>query len=184
MERKLSFASPELLYDQQLVCHLFPLRLKDRKKVFRVSCCCLPWRPGHRKKFHSIRSMVCAESRYLDSLADASSDLKNSTDDALAPYLTTLPPPYKFIQDHTHTNVKLAIGYITVAIAGILFYADYKLGWDKTKDATAVACVVYFILNGFLTYWIWKVEAGKVFVGIREGGQKVRHVAVTLTIQS
>lgn len=100
------------------------------------------------------------------------SDLKNTTDDALAPYLTSLPAPYKFRQSHTYTTVKLAAGYAAVAIAGVLFYADWKLGWEKTKDATAAACVVYFLLNGFLTYWIWKVEAGKVFVGIREGGQK------------
>lgn len=65
------------------------------------------------------------------------------------------------------------MGYTAVTIAGILFYADYKLGWDATKAYTAPACVAYFILNGFLTYWIWAVEAGTVFVGVREGGQKV-----------
>lgn len=58
-------------------------------------------------------------------------------------------------------------------IAGVLFYADWKLGWDATKVYTAPACVAYFILNGALTYWISFVEGGKVFVGTREGGQKV-----------
>jgi Microsomal signal peptidase 25 kDa subunit (SPC25) len=33
--------------------------------------------------------------------------------------------------------------------------------------------VLYFILNGFLTLWIWRFEGGKVFVGVREGQQKV-----------
>ena len=100
-------------------------------------------------------------------------DLKNATDDALAPYLTNLPKPYTFKQEHYTTNIKLALGYTAVVIAGVLFYADWKLGWDATKAYTAPACVVYFVLNGFLTYWIWAVEAGTVFSGVREGGQRV-----------
>lgn len=100
-------------------------------------------------------------------------DLKNATDDALAPYLTTLPKPYTFKQQHYTTNVRLALGYAAVVIAGILFYADYKVGWDATKAYTGPACIAYFVLNGALTYWIWAVEAGTVFVGTREGGQKV-----------
>lgn len=100
-------------------------------------------------------------------------DLKNATDDAIVPYLTTLPKPYTFKQQHTATNVRLALGYTAVIIAGVLFYADYKLGWDATKAYTAPACLAYFVLNGILTYWIWAVEAGTIFVGVREGGQKL-----------
>ena len=100
-------------------------------------------------------------------------DLKNATDDALAPYLTKLPPPYTFKQLHYYTNTRLAVGYSAVIIAAATFYFDWKLGWDATKNYTAVACVLYFLLNGFLTLWIWRFEAGKVFVGVREGQQKV-----------
>ncbi|KIW20877.1 hypothetical protein PV08_01456 [Exophiala spinifera] len=100
-------------------------------------------------------------------------DLKNATDDALAPYLTSLPKPYTFKQLHSSTNVRLILGYTAVIIAGVLFYADYKLGWDATKAYTGPACVAYFVLNSLLTYWIWAVEAGTVFVGTREGGQKL-----------
>ena len=70
--------------------------------------------------------------------------------------------------------MRLALGYVAVIIAGALFYADWKLGWDVTKPYTLPACVAYFVLNGALTYWVWAVEAGIVFVGTREGGQKVR----------
>ncbi|KAI9845136.1 MAG: hypothetical protein M1830_007562, partial [Pleopsidium flavum] len=45
------------------------------------------------------------------------------------------------------------------------------LGWDKTKSWTLWAVVAYFILNSGLTYWIWAVEKGKVFVGEKNGGQ-------------
>lgn len=65
------------------------------------------------------------------------------------------------------------LGYFAVTIAGALFYADWKLGWDATKVYTGPACLAYFVLNGALTYWIWAVESGKVYVGVREGGQKV-----------
>ncbi|KAI4250774.1 MAG: hypothetical protein LQ352_005260 [Teloschistes flavicans] len=89
------------------------------------------------------------------------SDLKNTTDDALPNYLTSL----KFKQSHFLTDVRLGLGYSAVAIAGITFYADHKLGWDATKYWTLLAVVAYFILNGALTYWIWGVEKGKIFTG-------------------
>ena len=88
-------------------------------------------------------------------------DLKNTTDDALPNYLTSL----KFRQSHFLTDIRLALGYSAVLIAAITFYADYKLGWDKTKAATFWAVLLYFTLNGALTFWIWGVEKGQVFTG-------------------
>ena len=88
-------------------------------------------------------------------------DLKNTTDDALPNYLTSL----KFKQSHFFTDVRLALGYSAVVIAATTFYADYKLGWDKTKFWTCWAVLVYFFLNGALTFWIWGVEKGIVFAG-------------------
>lgn len=92
---------------------------------------------------------------------EKTSDLKNTTDDALPNYLTSL----KFQQSHFLADVRLALGYSAVLIAGATFYADFKLGWDATKFWTLWAVVVYFILNGALTYWIWGVEKGKIFTG-------------------
>ena len=88
-------------------------------------------------------------------------DLKNTTDDALPNYLTSL----KFTQSHLLTDVRLALGYSAVIVAAITFYADYKFGWDNTKYWTFWAVLVYFTLNGALTFWIWGVEKGKVFTG-------------------
>ena len=88
-------------------------------------------------------------------------DLKNTTDDALPNYLTSL----KFAQSHLLTDVRLALGYTAVIISGALFYADWKLGWDATKHWTFWAVLVYFTLNGVLTVWIWGVEKGTVFKG-------------------
>jgi hypothetical protein len=90
-----------------------------------------------------------------------STDLKNTTDDALPNYLTSL----KFEQSHFLTDVRLALGYSAVVIAAITFYYDYTLGWDETKAFTFWAVVAYFILNGALTLWIWVAERGKIFIG-------------------
>lgn len=101
-------------------------------------------------------------------------DLKTTSDDALPAYLTTLPQPYTFTQDHTKTNIRFALGYTAVAIAAFTFYADRKLGWEATQSPWIIAAVAsYFVLNSLLTYWIWAVEAGEVFRGKRESGEVV-----------
>ena len=91
-------------------------------------------------------------------------DLKNSTDDALPNYLTSL----KFKQSHMLTDIRLGLGYTAVVISAITFYFDYKLGWEKTKDYTFWAVILYFILNSALTLWIWGVERGVIFNGRRD----------------
>jgi hypothetical protein len=101
-------------------------------------------------------------------------ELKNTTDDAIAPYLTKLPKPYNFVADNTKSNVRLLLGYSAVTLAGVAFYIDYKYGWEATLPWILPAVVVYFALNGALTLWIWLVEAGQVFEGTRAGGEKVR----------
>jgi hypothetical protein len=100
-------------------------------------------------------------------------DLKNTTDDALPVYLNSL----KFKQSHYFTDVRLVLGYTAFLISAAAFAWDYKFGFDATKGYTAAAVVVYFILNGLLTWWIWMVEAGKVFVGESQAGDKVGYIS-------
>jgi len=92
-------------------------------------------------------------------------DLKNTTDDALPNYLNSLG----FTQSHFYTDVRLALGYSAVVIAGALFYADWKLGWDVTKPYTLPAVLAYMVLNGAFTYWLWWVEGSTIYVGERKG---------------
>lgn len=92
-------------------------------------------------------------------------DCKNTTDDALQNYLNGL----KFRQSHWYTDVKLALGYTAVIIAAITFSLDYKYGFEATKQFTTWAVVVYFLLNGAFTYWIWQVENGLIYVGAWKG---------------
>jgi hypothetical protein len=100
-------------------------------------------------------------------------DLKNTTDDALPNYLHSL----KFRQIHTQTDVRLALGYAAVTIAGALFWFDWKFGWDSSKPYTAPAVAAYFILNGAFSYWLWVVEKGVVYEGEGKTG-KVRSTPI------
>jgi Microsomal signal peptidase 25 kDa subunit (SPC25) len=102
-------------------------------------------------------------------------DLKNTTDDALVPYLTNLPQPYTFKRDNTILDVRLALGFSAVVIAAGTFYADRWLKWEAAKAPWVLAAVVsYFVVNSILTYWIWAVQAGEVFRGTRKAGEAVR----------
>lgn len=106
-------------------------------------------------------------------------DLKNTTDDALPTYLTR--PPLQFKQSNFETDVRLALGYTAVVIAGALFYYDWTQGWESSKPYTAPAVVIYFILNAAFTYWIWGIEKGTIFVGFAKSGEKVGLHPYTLT---
>ncbi|SMQ46550.1 unnamed protein product [Zymoseptoria tritici ST99CH_1A5] len=92
-------------------------------------------------------------------------DLKNTTDDALGNYLRGL----NFKQDHSKIDTRLALGFTGVVIAGALFYADFKLGWEATRSYTAPAVGVYLVLNTALTAWMYFVEKGLIFEGTRDG---------------
>jgi hypothetical protein len=101
--------------------------------------------------------------------------LKNTTDDALPNYLHYL----KFKQIHKQTDVRLALGYSAVIIAGALFYFDWKFGWEASKPYTAPAVVAYFILNTAFSFWLWVVEAGTVYEGEGKTGKVGLHLPRT-----
>jgi hypothetical protein len=94
-------------------------------------------------------------------------DLKNTTDDALPNYLNSIG----FKQSHYYTDVRLALGFSAVAIAGALFGVDWKLGWEVTKPWTLPAVLAYMVLNGAFTYWLYRVEGDKIYVGERKGSK-------------
>jgi len=88
-------------------------------------------------------------------------DLKNTSDDALPAYLNSL----SFTQSHSLTDVRLALGYTAFGICAATFYWDYTYGFESTKLLTLGAVILYSLLNGALTFWIWGVEKGTVYVG-------------------
>lgn len=103
-------------------------------------------------------------------------DLKNTSDDAIPNYLNSL----KFKQSHTLTDIRLGLGYGAFLVAAACFLWDYKLGFDSTKYYTAAAVVLYTLLNGALTVWIWGFEKGIVYVGTAPSGEKVTISSTTV----
>lgn len=96
-------------------------------------------------------------------------DLKNTSDDAIPNYLNSL----KFRQSHTLTDVRLALGYSAFGIAAACFLWDYKLGFENTKHFTAAAVAVYTLVNTALTLWITFREKGVIYEGTSPSGEKV-----------
>lgn len=96
-------------------------------------------------------------------------DLKNTSDDAIPTYLNSL----KFKQSHTLSDVRLALGYTAFTICAATFCWDYKLGFESTKLYTTIAVILYSIINGFLTFWIWGVEKGSIYVGTAPSGETI-----------
>jgi signal peptidase complex subunit 2 len=75
-----------------------------------------------------------------------------------------------FEQSNIYTDVRLALGFAACTIAGVTFYYDYTVSnFEKTKEFTLYAVIAYFVLNTILTWWVWGVEGGKVFIGERNG---------------
>ncbi|KAF8473894.1 signal peptidase complex subunit 2 [Kalaharituber pfeilii] len=92
-------------------------------------------------------------------------DLKNTTDDAIPHYLNTLG----YRQIHTLTDVRLALGFSACIIAAGAFYYDYKYGFEAAKTVTLYSVVAYFVLNTALTWWMWKIESGIIYIGEKDG---------------
>ena len=101
----------------------------------------------------------------LAALADPWTDCKNTTDDTLCNYLNSL----KIKQSNFYTDVRLALGYAAVIVCAITFAYDYKLGFEKTKHWTLGTVIVYFLLNGAFTYWLWLVEKNIIYTGDYKG---------------
>ncbi|EER29731.1 hypothetical protein CPC735_074130 [Coccidioides posadasii C735 delta SOWgp] len=101
-------------------------------------------------------------------------ELKSTTDDAIAPYLTSLPNPYTFVENNSKSNIRLLLGYGAVSIAAVSFYIDYTKGWEATKPWILPAVIAYFVLNLALTLWIWGVEGGQIFEGSGDEIERLR----------
>lgn len=55
-------------------------------------------------------------------------------------------------QDFRLVDAKLALGYLTVAIAGFLYYLEKKFAFHETKLVIAGAILVYFIICGAMMF--------------------------------
>lgn len=69
-------------------------------------------------------------------------------------------------------DTKLALGYSTVIIAGLLYYIDKKYSFQEAYNVTAISVVVYFLISGILSYLKWTNKDVK-YVGYTPKGRKI-----------
>jgi len=94
-----------------------------------------------------------------------STELKNACDDALRRYLSR---PELFKQIYQHTDVRLALGWLSVFIAvGTALYG-YKVEFEKSKPVVTIGLVLYMVLTTLQTLYAYFIEGNTIFVGKRK----------------
>jgi len=107
-------------------------------------------------------------------------ELKNACDDNLKKYLSR---PNSFQEQHTHTDVRLALGYASVIIGGGTVFYGWRVGFEPSKTIVTIGVALYFLLTALQTFYIWCVEKETIFVGKRKTLDK-RILTERLTVSS
>ncbi|WLF80225.1 signal peptidase complex subunit spc2 [Lodderomyces elongisporus] len=95
-------------------------------------------------------------------------DLHKHTDEQLGSILQQLG----YEESFTLTDIKLGLGLVSVAIAGLLFLADKKYEFKDIYGLTAASCFIYAILNGVLFLVNRKYKNVK-YIGYSKGNKLV-----------
>ncbi|PFH48135.1 hypothetical protein AMATHDRAFT_150543 [Amanita thiersii Skay4041] len=93
------------------------------------------------------------------------SELKNACDDALKRFLSR---PELFKQIHAHTDIRLALGWLSVFVAGGTALYGYKIEFEKSKPVVWVGLILYCLLTTLQTLYAYFVQGDVVFVGKRK----------------
>ncbi|KAF8306711.1 hypothetical protein DL93DRAFT_2065327 [Clavulina sp. PMI_390] len=92
-------------------------------------------------------------------------ELKIACDDAVRRYFSR---PDQFRTRHRHTDVRLALGWASVIVAGATGYYGWKRDFDEAKPLVTVGVVLYFLLTTIQTLYAYYVEGKTIFVGKRK----------------
>ncbi|EIN08513.1 hypothetical protein PUNSTDRAFT_87955 [Punctularia strigosozonata HHB-11173 SS5] len=107
-------------------------------------------------------------------------ELKNACDDALKRFLSR---PDLFKQIHTHTDVRLALGWGSVFTAAATGYYGWKVEFEKSKPLVWAGVILYVVLSAIQTLYAYFIERDIVFVGRRKTFEK-RIVTDRITVTS
>ncbi|KAI0763508.1 microsomal signal peptidase 25 kDa subunit-domain-containing protein [Trametes elegans] len=110
----------------------------------------------------------------------SATDMKHACDDALKRYLSR---PDLFKQIHTHTDVRLALGWLSVLVAGATGLYGWRVPFEQSKPGVWAGVIVYIILTVAQTLYAYFVEGDIVFVGKRKTFDK-RIVTERITVTS
>ncbi|EAU89321.2 hypothetical protein CC1G_03586 [Coprinopsis cinerea okayama7 len=118
-------------------------------------------------------------------------ELKNACDDAVKRFLAR---PELFKQIHLHTDVRLALGWLSVFVAAGTAFYGYKVDFETSKPVVTVGLIVYVLLlpcfNGryillttLSTLYAYFIEGDTIFVGKRKTFSK-RIITERITLSS
>lgn len=107
-------------------------------------------------------------------LTSSSKDIKNVSDD----HLKSLFKEKGYIIDNSYADVRLAIGFASVAVAGLVALGEYKLGYDRIKNEITLGVIFFAILQAAFLFWSSRIEKNAVYIGKHE---KTGHKAIVRT---
>ncbi|KAJ6511909.1 microsomal signal peptidase 25 kDa subunit-domain-containing protein [Mycena vitilis] len=107
-------------------------------------------------------------------------ELKNACDDAVKRYLSR---PELFKQIHQHTDVRLALGWLSVFVAGGTGLYGYKVEFEQSKPVVWAGLILYALLTIAQSLYSYFVEGDIVFVGKRKTFSK-RIITERITLSS
>ncbi|KAJ6466265.1 microsomal signal peptidase 25 kDa subunit-domain-containing protein [Mycena sanguinolenta] len=107
-------------------------------------------------------------------------ELKNACDDAVKRYLSR---PELFKQIHQHTDVRLALGWLSVFVAGGTGLYGYKVEFEQSKPVVWAGLILYMLLTFTQTLYSYFIEGNIVFVGKRKTFSK-RIITERITLSS
>ncbi|KAJ7134258.1 microsomal signal peptidase 25 kDa subunit-domain-containing protein [Mycena epipterygia] len=110
----------------------------------------------------------------------SATELKNACDDAVKRYLSR---PELFKQIHHHTDVRLALGWLSVFVAGGTGLYGYKIEFEQSKPVVWAGLILYMLLTFTQTLYSYFVEGDIVFVGKRKTFSK-RIMTERITLSS
>ncbi|KAK7021244.1 microsomal signal peptidase 25 kDa subunit-domain-containing protein [Favolaschia claudopus] len=110
----------------------------------------------------------------------STTELKNACDDAVKRYLSR---PELFQQNHQHTDVRLALGWLSVFVAGGTGLYGYKVEFEQSKPVVWVGLILYMLLTFTQTLYSYFIEGDIVFVGKRKTFSK-RIITERITLSS
>ncbi|GHJ86884.1 hypothetical protein NliqN6_3286 [Naganishia liquefaciens] len=95
-------------------------------------------------------------------------ELKNACDDAVK----SIMKEHQFTEIHTHTDIKLALGWIAVLVAAGTAGYSYKYGFEQTRGIAMAGVVAYFVLSGIQLLYAYYFEGSKIYTGKRKSLSK------------
>lgn len=95
-------------------------------------------------------------------VSSAAGEFREALDDAFIRVVTT---DYEFVEDHTHSNIRLLLGYLACFVMGYGTLVSMQVHFEDCKFELFLSVMGYIILNFAMTQYTSLVEKDTIFVG-------------------